>query len=280
MQNTTNFGYKKYEGTDLFNPLIVEAANIESIDENERDIELKTVGTATELVSGTVHAITRADEGCSMFRFTAVSNFNAGETFTVDGQQVTALLTTGEALGSGAYIIGSEVLCCLRDTLMTVFCNSGTVTVAADAEKLGGQLPAYYGTAEDTAQAVLVAQSANAISLSNQQAITELNENLTQIQEEIIPSITDASLTYSDFYTEYSAGASYEVPQDGYYYLYVKDSGGGSTAVWFLDGRPVAMNQNVFAVILPVWCKKGQVLSTKTGSSTFRYAISGKCVKA
>lgn len=178
MQNTTNFGYKKYEGTDLFNPLIVEAANIEAIDENERDIELKTVGTATELMSGTVHAITRADEGCAMFRFTATANFTAGETFTVDGQQVTALLTTGEQLGTGAYIIGSEVLCCLRDTLLTVYCNAGTVTVADDANKLGGNPPAYYGTAADTAEAVRVAQSANAISLNNQEAISSLNQQI------------------------------------------------------------------------------------------------------
>ena len=147
MQNTENFNLKVYEGEDLFNPLTVENVNMNSIDTQMKKNENHAVGDATELVSGTVHAITRLTPDAPMLRFTATSRFTAGDTFTVDGVQVSALTVSGEQLPDGAYIIGSEVLAYLKGTLLTVFTSQGTLATAKNALKLGGNDPEYYATA-------------------------------------------------------------------------------------------------------------------------------------
>ena len=145
MQTTDNVGLKLYEGTDLFNPLVVENPNCETLDEVIKAISDQAVGSATELVTGTVHALTRGldDTDRDVFIFTATSNFTAGDTFTLDGQQVSALTVAGTQLASNCYIIGSSVLVHKRDTLLTFYVSE---TTAKDAEKLGGELPSYYAT--------------------------------------------------------------------------------------------------------------------------------------
>lgn len=154
MQNTENFNLKVYEGEDLFNPLTVENVNVQAIDTQMKNNENHAVGDATELVSGTVHAITRLTPDAPMLRFTATSRFTSGDTFTVDGVQVSALTVSGEQLPDGAYIIGSEVLAYLKGTLLTVFTSQGTLATAKNALKLGGNVPEYYATssAVQTAQ--------------------------------------------------------------------------------------------------------------------------------
>ena len=147
MQNTENFNLKVYEGEDLFNPLTVENVNVQTIDTQMKKNENHAVGDATELVSGTVHAITRLTPDAPMLRFTATSRFTSGDTFTVDGVQVSALTVSGEQLPDGAYIIGSEVLAYLKGTLLTVFTSQGTLATAKNALKLGGNNPEYYATA-------------------------------------------------------------------------------------------------------------------------------------
>ena len=147
MQNTENFNLKIYEGEDLFNPLTVENVNTQAIDTQMKKNENHAVGDATELVSGTVHAITRLTPDAPMLRFTATSRFTSGDTFTVDGVQVSALTVSGEQLPDGAYIIGSEVLAYLKGTLLTVFTSQGTLATAKNALKLGGNDPEYYATA-------------------------------------------------------------------------------------------------------------------------------------
>ena len=147
MQNTENFNLKVYDGEDLFNPLTVENVNMNAIDTQMKKNENHAVGDATELVSGTVHAITRLTPDTPMLRFTATSRFTAGDTFTVDGVQVSALTVSGEQLPDGAYIIGSEVLAYLKGTLLTVFTSQGTLATAKNALKLGGNDPEYYATA-------------------------------------------------------------------------------------------------------------------------------------
>lgn len=150
MQTTTNYELKVYEGSDLFNPLTVENVNTETIDEVVKAISNKSVGTATELKTGTVHALTRVGENVdrNIFTFQATSAFTAGDTFTLDGAQVSALTVSGEQLSTGCYIIGSTVLVAKRDTLLTFFVAE---TTAKDAEKLGGELPRYYATANELA---------------------------------------------------------------------------------------------------------------------------------
>jgi hypothetical protein len=146
MQTTTNYGLKIYEGTDLFNPLTVENVNTSDLDTIVKGVSNAAVGTATELLTGTVHALTRADTARNVFHFTATANFEAGETFEVDGVQVTAKTPDGQNLSTGAYVINSSVLCILDGTLLTVIVNPAK---ALDADKLDGHDSTYFATAGD-----------------------------------------------------------------------------------------------------------------------------------
>lgn len=180
MTRTTNYDLIVVEGSDKVNLLTQMNPNTEKIDEVMKTNEKSGVQVATELLSGTIHAISRTVKSASMFKFTAVSNYTSGDTFTVDGVQVTALLTSGEALGTGAFIIGSEVLCSLKDTLLTVYTQGGTVKIAEDSEKFGGNLPEYYAKQSDLTQASSVANAASELSRKNADDINEIKQDLTE----------------------------------------------------------------------------------------------------
>ena len=145
-RQTTNYGFNISEGNDLVNPLTDIFPNFEDIDTDLKDVSNSAVGTATELLTGTVHALVRSDSDRNVFTFTATSNFEAGETFTLDGVQVTALTPDGQTLSTGCYIIGSEVLVTVKGTLMTVYVNSSK---ALDSDKLDGHDSSYFATASD-----------------------------------------------------------------------------------------------------------------------------------
>lgn len=152
MKTTSNYGYKQYEGSDIFNPLIVEAQNIQSIDANMGKNRDAAVQLATEIKRGTVHAITRNTPSASVIRFVATSDWTQGDTCTVDGTQVSTLLPTGETLPGGAWKINSNVLAVLTGTLLTVFTTApaggGT---EIDADTLQGHDASYFMSREDGA---------------------------------------------------------------------------------------------------------------------------------
>ena len=152
MKTTTNYNLKQYEGTDIFNPLTVEAQNIQSIDTNMGKNRDAAVQLATEIKSGTVHAITRSTPGAPVIRFVATSDWVQGDTCTVDGVQVSTLLTTGETLPGGAWKINANVLAVLNGTVLTVFTStpSGGGT-DIDADTLQGHDAAYFMSREDGA---------------------------------------------------------------------------------------------------------------------------------
>ena len=183
MTKTNNYGLNVVEGTDVVNLLTQMNPNTTKIDEVMKANENSGIQNATELYSNNIHAITRSKKDASMFKFTAVSNFTAGDTFTVDGIQVTALLTSGEPLGTGAYIIGSEILCSLKGTLLTIFTQSGKNPIASDSERLGGKLPEYYATAEKLAEVKSTADNASSLSRANSNDINTLTEKTGSIKE-------------------------------------------------------------------------------------------------
>lgn len=170
MNTSDNYDLKLYEGSDKFNPLTVENVNFESVDEIMYGLDANSIATATELKSGTVHALTRNNPHPRFFSFVATSNYTSGDTFTVDGTQVSALSVSGEALGTGAYVINSTVLCSLVGTVLTVY-GVTNVTVADDSNKLGGELPEYYATADDLATVSAVAAGASTIAQAAQTAL-------------------------------------------------------------------------------------------------------------
>lgn len=208
MNQTTNYELSLYEGTDLFNPLTVENVNFNDLDSIIKAISNRAFSAATELLTGTVHAITRADSDCAAFIFPATANFTAGETFTVDGVQVTALLPSGTTLPTGAYVIGSNVLCVLNGTLMTVYCDAGS-----DAQTLQGHAASYFATDDDldtlsgtvsnlsikVGSAVLTTTAPDCSG-----AINELNTQLTNVGVGVYLNATktvdiDITLNFNDY---------------------------------------------------------------------------------
>lgn len=149
MSTTTYYEFNKPEGTDLVNPLVDTNPNWDALDADLHEFNERSIANCTEIVTLGVHAISRLDTTAKFLKWIATANFTAGETFTVDGLAVAASTPAGATLATGAYVTGSVVLACLNadNTAMTVFV-SGT-TVASDAERLGGQLPAYYATQSD-----------------------------------------------------------------------------------------------------------------------------------
>lgn len=154
---TENYNLIIPEGDDLFAPLNVEAPNFRSIDSNMWDNRLAGVQSATELISGSVHAITRETPDAPMFRYTATGGVNSGDTFTVDGIAVQAVLPNGMAIEAGAYIEGCEVLAAVVGSKMTLYIGAGS----GDADTLEGHPASYFGTAQRTEEVAALAQAAN-----------------------------------------------------------------------------------------------------------------------
>lgn len=123
MLQSTHYNLNLAEGTDLVNPLTIDVPNYQNIDNIMFANEQAGVGTATELKSGTIHAITRANTNRNVFKFKSTSIFLAGDTFTVDGSTVTALYPDGSSLKERCFIVGSEVLCLLDGSQLTVLTN-------------------------------------------------------------------------------------------------------------------------------------------------------------
>lgn len=152
MITTQHYNLSQYEGSDKFNPLTVEAQNVAKIDNAMYGIQNTAIPTATELKTGTIHALTREKPDAAMFRFVATAAWTAGDTCTVDGQQVSTLLPTGEALPTGAWVINANVLCCLVGTVLTVFTTTPTQggTTEIDATTLEGHPAEYFAVKADT----------------------------------------------------------------------------------------------------------------------------------
>lgn len=127
MQTTSNYNLNIVEGTDIVNIPVQLNPNFQTIDAEMFKNKQGSIGTATEVVTGTVHAIVRANTDADVFRFTATGAWTAGDTMTLDGSAVTVHLADGTAPTSGAYIIGAEVVAVVNGTLVTLLTSNGAV---------------------------------------------------------------------------------------------------------------------------------------------------------
>lgn len=143
MNQTTNYNFNVPVGSDIVNPLVQDFPNWESLDTILRNVANTGVTTATHTKTGTIHTLTFSETTVPMIRFQATADFNTNDAFTVNGISVSALTVSGQALPDGAFVIGSMVLCELRDNLLTVY-SSGT-----DANTLQGHPASYFATASD-----------------------------------------------------------------------------------------------------------------------------------
>lgn len=196
MLQSTHYALKLVEGSDIVNPLVIDRPNYETIDDTMYENESKSIGNATELKSGTIHALTRTKGNQRYFCFTATSNYDAGDTFTVDSVPVTALLPNGTALPDNAYVVNGTVLCSLIGTLLTVYTLGSAI--ADDSIRLGGELPEYYAKASDLAEVEATADAASTLSINNSNQIITINSNLSDITPIVI---SGSAPTYNDLVT-------------------------------------------------------------------------------
>ena len=147
--NTAHFNLAIYEGSDYFNPLVHENGNAEKIDAQMFKNMKDSAGSASELVSGTSHAITRVSADVPLFHFTATGAWKAGDTMTVNGVAVSVLTPDGKTLPGNAYAIGAEVFGYIRDTRVTILNATGG---GDNAQTLEGHPASYFATAAQAAQ--------------------------------------------------------------------------------------------------------------------------------
>ena len=146
MQSTTHYSLMKAEGTDTVNLLTQCYPNFDTIDAAMFANKQGSIGTATEVTTGTVHAITRNNADSDIFRFTATSAWTAGDTMTLDGVGVTVHLADGTTPATGAYIIGAEVLGVVNGSLVTLYLSS---TISSYVESFNSRSGAVSPTASD-----------------------------------------------------------------------------------------------------------------------------------
>ena len=177
MNQTANYNFNVPVGSDVVNPLVQDFPNWSNLDTILRNIANTGIVTATHTKTGTIHTLTFSDTTVPMIRFQATADFSTNDTFTVNGVSVSALTVAGESLPDGAFVIGSMVLCELRDNLLTVY-SSGS-----DASTLEGHPASYFATASDL-------QTVDGKADANKVLIDQINADL---------SVSNLTLTAHNF---------------------------------------------------------------------------------
>ena len=193
MTNTTNYQLTKVEGTDLFNPLTQVNPNWDKIDVAMKANQNGGVSSATHNKSGTLHALVRAVAGVPIIRFTATGDFRTGDTFTVDGQSVTARLPDGTSLPDYAFRINSNIIAIQAGGVLTIVTNGASVNLEGYMETVdyvGAGATGKVKQAEDADRAINATSALNASNLDGQPAsfyakasnLAPLIQNITAIQ--------------------------------------------------------------------------------------------------
>lgn len=145
---TTYYEFNKPTGDDLVNPLVDTIPNWDIADNALHGLSVNSIGTAVEVVALGIHALTRVNQPDAKFiQFIATGDYDAGETFTLDGVAIAAVYPDGSALADDAYVTGATVLIGLNaDNSVATFYLSKAGGTAPDSLRLGGELPAYYSS--------------------------------------------------------------------------------------------------------------------------------------
>lgn len=193
MTNTTNYQLTKVEGTDLFNPLTQVNPNWDKIDTAMKANQGAGITNATHNKSGTLHALVRAVAGVPVIRFTATGDFRTGDTFTVDGQNVTARLPDGTSLPDYAFRINSNIIAIQAGGVLTIVTNGASVDLEGYMETsdyVGSGATGKVHAAEVADSATTATSANNASNLNGQPAsyyakasdLAPLIQNITAIQ--------------------------------------------------------------------------------------------------
>ena len=160
MITTTNFGLKKYEGSDKLNPLTFDAVNMDTLDSALQAVKEGAILPATEVKTGTVHAITRDNSNCNIFKFTATSAWTTGDSMTVDGSNCSVVAVNGMEPNTGSYAIGSQVIGIKAGNVVTLLVGGSS---GGDAETLEGHGADYFASATDLSTVEATANSAGTV---------------------------------------------------------------------------------------------------------------------
>lgn len=147
---TTNFNWVIPVASDLWNQLTLGNPAIEAIDAQAFKNQNAGVQTASHTRLGTVHALVRDIKTAPVIRFVATENYHTLDTFTLDGENVSARLPDGTALQEGCFKTGNNVLCIMGSGVLTFFLpgkdwsadvnglssSVGALTKATEVEKI------------------------------------------------------------------------------------------------------------------------------------------------
>lgn len=140
-EKSTHYNLDILKGNDIYNPNTT-FSNFEKIDTDMYNIDINTIHSATHILTGTVNILTRTNTEFNIFKFIATSPYTVGQTFTVDGTQVSAQTTNGQPLDNNCYVIGATVLCALNGTVLTLFVRNGDTV--KNSLKLNGHSDDYF----------------------------------------------------------------------------------------------------------------------------------------
>ena len=179
-KESTHYNLDILKGNDIYNPNIV-FDNFEKIDTDMHNIDTNAVHSAVHILTGSVNTLTRTNTDYNIFKFVATAPYTVNQTFTVDGQQVSAYTTNGKPLDTNCYVIGATVLCALNGSILTLFVrSSGT---AENALKLNNHPDTYFAVRGNTSKTleqvdtIAVARGELAQSSLNNQKMAVLWEN-------------------------------------------------------------------------------------------------------
>ena len=241
MTTTTYYNLNIVEGSDIVNPLIVDNPNYEKIDETMHDNAVAGVTLATEITNATVHAITRENSDCSVIRFIATSRWKAGDTVTVDGVPVTALLPSGETLPDGAYVINANVLCILTGTNLTVYLDSKKVENADDIPyndtTVGAELTKLNEGLESCFQSVSDGKALVASAITDQGIDTDATATFEVMANNIRSIERTQKIDFNVFASNQEVKPIFVAPKSGYYNIYITPSIGGNVRIYKYNGE-------------------------------------------
>lgn len=218
MSLTPNFGFNIPDSTDIVNLLTQCYPNFTIADTALQAIKQQGISQATESKSGTVHNIVRVDSDCSVFWFTATSNYTTGDTFTVDGSPVTAVKVSGAGLETGDFVINSNVPCIVKGSVLTVLAGGGSSTVVAQDvtyDNTGSGLTAT--NVQDAIDEVVADIPANASALSYDNTVSGLTATDVQNAIDELKALIPATPQYIT--TGLSIVANRCALNDGGYYI-------------------------------------------------------------
>lgn len=284
MTNTTYYNLNIVEGTDIVNPLTVDNPNYEKIDAEMHNNAVAGVTLATEIANATVHAITRENADCAVIRFIATSQWKAGDTATVDGVPVTALLPSGETLPDGAYVINANVLCILTGTNLTVYLDSKKVENANEIPyndtNVGAELTKLNESLESCFQSVSDGKALVASAITDQGIETDATATFEVMANNIRSIERTQKIDFNVFASNQEIKPIFVAPKNGYYNIYITTSTSGTIRVYKYNGEInlfsmsiVANQEKLATVYLAAGDTAGVWINNSSGAYFSGYAI-------